>query len=120
MDKFVVLRPNLDVASIDKAIGRVLWHQGKMYNFDFDFFSSDRIVCTELVYRAYDGLGNLNFPLSERAGRKALSAEDLINYALDTTTFEPVAIFGVDGCRDEVLYRDGVREVLEATCDRAE
>ena len=120
VDKFVVLRPNLDIASIDKAIGRVLAHQGKMYNFDFDFFSSDRIVCTELVYRAYDGLGNLNFPLSERAGRKALSAESLINYALETATFEPVAIFGVDGCRHEVLYREGVREILEATCDRAE
>lgn len=120
VDKFVVLRPNLDIESINKAIGRAIVHQGKMYNFDFDFFSSDRVVCTELVYRAYDGLGQLSFPLSERAGRKALSAEELIDYALHAATFEPVAIFGVDGCRDEVLYGDGVRVVLEVTYRRAE
>ncbi len=56
VDAFVVLRPQLSSASIRRAIERALLHEGKMYNFDFDFFNSDRVVCTELVYRAYDGL----------------------------------------------------------------
>lgn len=47
-----------------------------MYCSDFEFFNSDRVVCTELVNRSYDGLAGLQFPLSERAGRKVLSAEE--------------------------------------------
>ncbi len=115
VDKFVVLRPNLEADLIHQAIGRALLHQGKMYNFDFDFFNSDRVVCTELIYRAYDGLGELRFPLSERAGRKTLSAEDLLDFALDAGTFSAVAIFGVTGCEDSILYGDGVEDVLVAT-----
>lgn len=120
VDKFVVLRPNLEKDVIHDAIGRALTHQGKLYNFDFDFFTSDRIVCTELVYRAYDGLGGMHFPLSERAGRQALSAEQLIDFALDTGCFDPVAIFGVEGCRDDVLYGEECRAVLEATYRQSE
>jgi len=115
VDKFVVLRPNLDPELIAQAIGRALLHQGKMYNFDFDFFNSDRVVCTELIYRAYDGLGELKIPLLERAGRKTLSAEDLLDFALDTKTFSPVAIFGVEGCEDDILFDERIREVLIAS-----
>ena len=101
--------------SIRQAIERALQHEGKLYNFDFDFFSSDRIVCTEVVYRAYDGLEDLRFPLSERAGRKTLSAEDLLDFALDTESFTPAAIFGVTDCEDAVMYGEGVRDALIAS-----
>jgi hypothetical protein len=112
VDMFVVLRPQVDQANICTAIERAVQHAGKMYNFDFDFFNSDRLVCTEVVYRAYDGVGELRFPLQERAGRKTLSAEDLLDFALDNDAFEPVAIFGVAGCENEVLHGDEVRPVL--------
>ena len=115
VDAFVVLRPNLDKQKIDQAIERAFMHEGKMYNFDFDFFNSDRVVCTELVYRSYDGLGNLQIPLSERAGRKILSAENLLDFALDSDTFVPVAIFGVEGCRDSVMFGKAVRDALVAS-----
>jgi hypothetical protein len=59
-------------------LGRAASHEGKGYNFDFDFLRSDRLVCTELVYRAFDGIGNVTIPLSERAGRPKLFAEDLL------------------------------------------
>ena len=115
VDVFAVLRPSLTTDSICRGIERALQHEGKMYNFDFDFFNSDRIVCTEVVYRAYDGLENMRFPLHERAGRKTLSAEDLLNYAIDDDAFTPVALFGVDNCTDEILFGDGVRDCLIAT-----
>jgi hypothetical protein len=118
VDVFVVLRPNLNPGSIREAIGRAMLHQGKMYNFDFDFFNSDRIVCTELIYRSYDGLEGLQIPLSERAGRKTLTAEELLNFALDAKAFTPVAIFGVEGCEGEIAYGDGVRTLLERTYER--
>ncbi len=115
VDTFVVLRPNLDAQSIRRAIERALSHEGKMYNFDFDFFNSDRVVCTEVVYRAYDGLEGLKFPLNERAGRRTLSAEDLLDFSLDTESFTPVAIFGVQNCKDDVLYGEAVADALVAS-----
>ena len=112
VDAFVVIRPNLPGTTIEQAIDRAFSHEGKPYNFDFDFFNSDRLVCTELIYRSYDGLDGLKFPLTDRAGRKTLSAEDLLDPALDTDTFEPVAIFGVAGCEDDVKYGDKARDLL--------
>ena len=112
VDAFVVLRPNLDTESINRAIERAFVHEGKMYNFDFDFFNSDRVVCTELIYRSYDGVDGLRIPLNDRAGRKVLSAEDFLDFVLDSRTFEPVAIFGVDGHDGTVMFGDGVRGAL--------
>jgi hypothetical protein len=119
VDTFVILRPNLTPQSMSNAIERALLHEGKQYNFDFNFFNSDRIVCTELIYRAYDGLEALEFPLRERAGRKTLSAEDLLDFALDTDAFAPVAIFGVKDCEDSILFGDGVRGALAASYRQA-
>jgi hypothetical protein len=118
VDYFVILRPQVSVETIRQAIERGVVHEGKMYNFDFDFFSSDRLVCTEVVYRAYDGLDGIQFPLTERAGRKTLSAEDLLDFALSADVFEPVAIFGVAGCDKEIVFGDPVRPLLMASYTR--
>lgn len=115
VDAFVVLRPRLSADNVRYAVERALMHEGKKYNFDFNFFNSDRVVCTELVYRAYDGLEDIEFPLTERAGRKTLSAEDLLDFALETNTFEPVAIFGVQDCESAILYGQSVSEVLRSS-----
>ncbi len=115
VDYFAVLRPQVPAATVRRAIERGIVHEGKMYNFDFDFFSSDRLVCTEVLYRAYDGLDGIEFPLTERAGRKTLSAEDLLDFALDADVFEPVAIFGVNGCESDIAYGPVVRELLVAS-----
>ncbi len=112
VDSFVVLRPGTDEDTIRRAIERAVAHEGKQYNFDFDFFTSDRMVCTEVVYRAFDGIGDLRFPLQERGGRKTFSAEDLLDYALDSGAFEPMAIFGVPGCEDRIAFGDSVRDLL--------
>jgi hypothetical protein len=115
VDTFVILRPNLAPESITQAIERAILHEGKMYNFDFDFFNSDRIVCTEVIFRAYDGLEDLKFPLRERAGRKTFSAEDLLDYAIETQAFTAVAIFGVEDCKESVMYDEGVQDALVAS-----
>ena len=115
VDHFVVLRPQLPAHTICQAIERGIVHEGKMYNFDFDFFSSSRLVCTEVPYRSYDGLDGVRFPLRDRAGRKTLSAEDLLDFSLDAEFFEPVAIFGVDGCETGIAYGESVRDLLLAS-----
>ena len=97
VDAFVVLRPNLPPDQIDIAIKRGMSHAGKLYDFIFDFASSDKLVCTEVVYRAYHGIGPIQFVLSSKAGRKCLSAEDLLNQGIANDWFDPVMIYGVGG-----------------------
>ncbi len=113
VDGFVILRPNLPDDQIRQGIERIAEHQGKKYNFDFDFFRSDRLVCTELIYRAYDGIGGMDIPLRERAGRPTLSAEDICDLALDTDLFRLVAIFGACEVREIVTEPDHARQLLQ-------
>lgn len=112
VDNFAVVRPALADTDLCRAIERVVRHEGKLYNFDFDFFNSDRLVCTEVVYRALDGIGDICFPLSERAGRKTLSAEDILDYSLSSSVLQPIAVFGVDGCEGGVVSGNEVRSIL--------
>lgn len=115
VDYFAILRPLVPADIVRQAIERGIVHEGKHYNFDFDFFSSDRLVCTEVIYRSFDGLDNIEFPLTERAGRQTLSAEDLLDFALEANVFEPVAIFGTEGCEEQLVYGDSVPELLAAS-----
>jgi len=95
VDAFVVLRPKLSQDQIRDALTRAVSHAGKLYDFVFDFATSDRLVCTEVVYRSYHGIGPIDFALSTKAGRKCLSAEDFLNQAVTNDWFEPVMIYGV-------------------------
>jgi hypothetical protein len=75
-DSAAALRPKLPEARIREAIGRAFSHLGKPYDFDFDFFSTDKLVCTELVCRSYDA--NIRFPLVDVMGRKTLPPTELV------------------------------------------
>ncbi|MFK8014128.1 MAG: YiiX/YebB-like N1pC/P60 family cysteine hydrolase [Gammaproteobacteria bacterium] len=112
VDCFVVLRPKLSTDGIRTAIERVVVHEGKGYNFDFDFFTSDKLVCTEVIYRAFDGVESMTVPLYERAGRQTLSAEQLLDLSVDADLFTPVAIFGYPKGEQGVLTGVGVRRAL--------
>jgi hypothetical protein len=92
-DAIAAIRPHLAADEIAAALARGLFHEGKPYDFDFDFTRADRLVCTEVVYRSYDGIGGMSFVLTRRAGRLTLSAEDLVRMALQHAHFEPLAVF---------------------------
>jgi hypothetical protein len=98
VDAVAVIRPQLGQEELAHALARAAEHEGKLYNFDFDFFRSDRLVCTEVVYRAFDDLGSIRIPLHERNGRPTLSAEDLFDLALAAKGFDPIAVCGPPGC----------------------
>jgi hypothetical protein len=102
VDAVAVIRPALPADVIARAVSRAVTHEGKLYNFDFDFFRSDRLVCTEVVYRAFDGIGGISIDLTDRAGRLTLSAEDLLDLAVDDAGFEPLAVFGTPSCESEL------------------
>jgi len=118
VDHFVVIRPQLSVADLRRALERAMTHANKLYDFEFDFSRPDRLVCTEVVYRAYDGIGTIDFEPQVRAGRVCVSAEDLLDHAVEARGFEPVFLYtdGGDGIRALFVGADGrVRERLVET-----
>lgn len=115
VDAVVVLRPRLPAEQLARALERAVLHEGKGYNYDFDFFRADRLVCTAVVYRAYDGFGDLHFALQERAGRPTLAAEDLLRMALEGRGFDLVAIYGAESCLDALHQGEDARGPLAAS-----
>ena len=75
-DSVALLRPRLLPDQIREAIARAFSHAGKPYDFEFDFFTSDKLVCTELVYRAYDG--PIHFELQNIMGTRTLPAIEFV------------------------------------------
>ncbi|MCA9119039.1 MAG: hypothetical protein H6822_17130 [Planctomycetaceae bacterium] len=110
-DSVVVLRPMIRREDLAKALGRCMAHEGKAYDFDFDFRRADRLVCTEVIYRSYDGIGPINIPLVQRAGRPTLSGSDLIEMGINSNNFAPVAVFA-PLLTDGIVTGDDVRRVL--------
>ena len=99
VDACTVIRPKLSPKAISEALARAISHEGKKYDFEFDFRRSDKLVCTEVVYRGFHNSDQIQFELSERAGRLCLSAEDLLDKAIDGSFFDVVAIYGTKGNR---------------------
>ncbi len=116
-DALVVLRPRLSRDDVAQAPTRALVQEGKPYDFDFDFTRSDRLVCTEVIYRSYGDVGGIRFELTRRAGRLTLAAEDLLRVGVERGYFEPVALFApafvarlVTGCETRSVLRVSLQE----------
>ncbi len=75
-DSAAALRPRLSPEKLRECIARAFSHLGKPYDFDFDFFSEDKLVCTELIYHTYDS--ELHFNLVPVLGRKTMPAIELV------------------------------------------
>jgi len=90
VNRFLVLRPRLGGPDRRDALANVFRFLGDGYDFRFDFEDASRQVCTELVYRAYTGKGEIDFALTERVGRATLSADDIVNVYLqpDSEVFD--------------------------------
>lgn len=97
VDCVAVLRPQLSPSEIAEALTNAITHEGKQYDFEFDFRRADKLVCTEVVYRSFHGVGNVEFELAPKAGRLCLPAEALIDHAIEGKIFKPVCVYGVNG-----------------------
>lgn len=94
-DFVAVLRPTVPEAEVAEALRRALPFVGRPYDFDFDFATDDRVVCTELVYRAYDPVLNFRVQADGKPdlepripglvnvlGRQTMPANEVARYAL--------------------------------------
>jgi hypothetical protein len=102
-DSLAVLRPRLGPVEKAAALVRAFGYAGRPYDFDFDFRSDAALVCTELIYKAYEpapGLGGLRLPVPVVAGRPVLPANDVARH-FDETVGSARQAF------DFVLFLDG-------------
>jgi hypothetical protein len=112
-DHIAVLRPRVSEARKNAAIARAFSHYGKPYDFDFDFFSTDKLVCTELIYRAYDefiGGERVEFPLVRILGRDTLPPDEIVRtFARQHSRDRQGEAVGLPSPRqlDFVLFLDG-------------
>ena len=113
VDACTILRPKLSREEIRQGLERAISHEGKEYDFEFDFRRSDKLVCTEVIYRGFHNCGSIRFELSERAGRLCLAAEDLVARAIDGSIFDVVALFGAKGNR--LFIGDRAKKLLMKT-----
>ncbi|MEO2024800.1 MAG: YiiX/YebB-like N1pC/P60 family cysteine hydrolase [Fuerstiella sp.] len=116
-DAVAIIRPQLSLRDVTEAIGRGFFHAGKGYDFDFDFARSDRLVCTEVVYRSYEGIGGIRFDLTRRAGRLTLSAEDLLQKAINKDGLATHAVY-CPAKSDTIMFGDDGDDVLRNTVGR--
>jgi hypothetical protein len=79
INRLVVLRPQIAVQERIKALANVFLFLGDGYDYEFDFADASEQVCTEVVCRALDGKGPIEFTLVQRAGHPTLSADDIAN-----------------------------------------
>lgn len=75
------MRPRLSKLEIARAVERAFSYEGRPYDFDFDFYTDQTLVCSELVYKAYEpreGGAGLVLPLERVVGRMTLGPNSIV------------------------------------------
>ncbi|MBT3607024.1 MAG: hypothetical protein HN515_02115 [Candidatus Marinimicrobia bacterium] len=99
INRLAVFRPDLSNQGIMGVIQTIHSYLGNQYDFSFDFNDAESQVCTEVIYRGYNEIGNIQFGLSKRAGTLNLSAEDVCRYAINSGNMELVTLVVEDEYR---------------------
>jgi len=99
INRLAVFRPNLSNQKIMGVMQTIHSYLGNQYDFSFDFNDAESQVCTEVIYRGYNEIGNIQFRLSKRAGTLNLSAEDVCRYAINSGNMELVTLIVEDEYR---------------------
>ena len=80
-------------------------------------------VCTEVIYRAINGKGSIDFALTVRGGHETLSADDIAMFHLESEAFDFVLFAETDPDSknsDALVYigpegEDRLKALMDAT-----
>jgi len=97
-DSLAVLRPRATKRDKAVAIHRAFAYAGRPYDFDFDFHTDTALVCSEVIYKAYEG--SVSLPLTTTMKRLNTPPNDIVR-EFDQTFGTPRQQF------DFVLFLDG-------------
>ncbi len=84
INRLVVLRPRISKEQTRNQIISLFHYLGTPYDFRFDFSDDTRNCCSELIYRTLEPNGPFQFQLTKQRGHWVLSADDIVNYHLNT------------------------------------
>lgn len=83
IDEILILRhPTVlkeEKDEIFRMYSRIMDQIGKKYDFNFDVTTTDKVVCSELVYHAF---GKINWPTKYIMGRSTISPDDVAQVVL--------------------------------------
>ncbi len=103
-DSLAVLRPRLPKKEIARALIRAFRYSGRPYDFDFDFLTDSSLVCSELVYKAYEPdkyMKGITFPMEKIMGRNLLPANGIAKLYISEVT-------KTERQMDFVIFYDGI------------
>ena len=115
-DSIGVIRPRLSKREKAQAIMRAFHYSGRPYDFNFDFQTDATLVCSELIFKAYQaggGMQGLSFPTSEVLGRTVSTPNAMVKQ------FDEQAGKS-DAQADFVLFLDGIEREKRAVESSAE
>lgn len=110
-DYLAVLRPKLDREQKLSALLRALEYHERPYDFDFDFVTDSSLVCSELVYKSLEGLGDIHFELAQTSGRWVLTPNQIVKkfdteFNQSNSSLEFVAFFDGNEQEQRAFERD--------------
>jgi hypothetical protein len=115
-DYVASMRPMLGKLDKAKAIARAFLYAGRPYDFDFDFYTDNTLVCSELVYKAYEPRAEskgVTLPLEQVVGRMTLGPNTIV-HIFDDQLGTPAQQLAFD------WFLDGHEAALNATFEPVE
>ena len=82
-NRMIVFRPSLSDDDIQTVMSNLYSYLGMDYDFDFDLENGEKQACTEIIYRSYNGIGNIKMDLKEIFGTTTLSGDHLLEYFMN-------------------------------------
>lgn len=101
-----------------RIITQAINHIGKPYDFDFNFVTDSALVCSELVYKAYQDIENLNIEPQILNGRPIVSPNDFaekFDSEFGSNSSEMELVLFLDGNEKEgVAIEKGAEEFVKS------
>lgn len=110
VDEFGLLRFRKDTLDVQSETEKVLKvyeiafkQVGKKYDFNFDVETTDKLVCSELLYQSF---GDVNWPTEPYIGRTTISPDNVVSLALFDNPPIDLIYYAVADKRGNIRYKD--------------
>lgn len=110
VDEFGLLRFRKDTLDINSEKEKVLEvyevalaQLGKKYDFNFDVETTDKLVCSELLYQSF---GSVNWPTDSYIGRTTISPDNVVSLALFNNPPIDLVYFVIGTKEGRIVYKD--------------
>ena len=121
-DSLGILRvKKLDLGKQFKIVTQALSYLGRPYDFDFNFVTDNTLVCSELVYKAYQDIPELSIEPQEFNGRPIVSPNQFAEKFTDelgSASAEMELVLFLDGNEKEQIATEKEAEEFATTWNR--